>query len=91
MGESTPRGGISFEELTGREMRAIRDVLGRSLSDAARDGDLEVAYALEWIRQRRSDPSVSFESILDLELREVVQHLDGISDEDPTVARSGGS
>lgn len=88
-GESTPQAGLRFEQLTGLELRMVKRELGRPLHELARDGDLEVAYVMEWLRRRREDSGVELEEVLELPLEEVLQHLDSVSEEDPTSARSG--
>lgn len=80
---------LAFETLTGLELRRLKTALGRPLEKAAQDGDLEVAYGLEWIRQTRTDPAVKFEDVLALPIGDVIDHLDEIDTEDPPGAGSG--
>ena len=80
---------LRYEEVTGRELRLVKETMGVSLSKLMADGDLEVAYLLRWLKGRRDDRSLKYDTVLALPLEDVLQGIRDAGEQDPTTAGSG--
>ena len=84
---------ISVEQLTGHDLRALKEVLGRPFTAALEDGDTDAIYAFVWISDRRDNPELTFDTVLERDFGDVVAAFTEANEAgvDPTNARSGGT
>lgn len=82
----------SVEDLTGHELRVLKKTLGQPFLSAI-DSDFEdAAYAYVWVGERRSDPGLKLDAVLDRPFSEIVKAFEEANvDEDPTSAESGSN
>lgn len=87
---------LRFEQITGLEDRDVRKATGRSIGEigaAARIGDSELFYVLDWLERRRNgEPDLTYDEVLAQPIIDVMrtpEEIGELSDEDPTTAKSG--
>ena len=81
---------MQVEELTGIELRELKELLGRPFATAIEEGDTDAMYAFVWIGERRHDPDLTFDDVLARPFGDVIAYFAEAQEPDPTSGKSGG-
>lgn len=83
MSEESSQLSIDPEDLTLREVDELESILGAGIDVAFSTGapKAKAIAALVWITQRRENPDLTFDEVLDMNLKDV--NLSGEDDSDP--------
>ncbi len=82
---------MNVEDLTGLELRELKEVLGQPFANALEEGDTDAMFAFVWISDRRGSPDLSFEDVLRRPFSEILAVFVTAQEADPTSGGSGAS
>lgn len=77
---------ISFDEVTGHEIRIMDDLCGGRGQWGAglESGSIDSMYAFVYVARKRNEPTLTFDDVLSLPLHDIVESFTEAADADPT-------